>query len=79
MLHFTLALCCCILLCVYVSCNSFPEYVQKRPRVHVSVLGLARGPSSEKDLVFSFGYTTIGETTVVIDGLDHQMKPPFDI
>ena len=47
MSYYTLAICCCILLCVYVSCNSFPEYVQKRPRVHVIVLGFTWRPLSK--------------------------------
>ena len=53
MSHYTLALCCCILLCVYVSCNSFPEYVRKRPRLHDNVLGFTRRPLMENALGFS--------------------------
>ena len=30
----TLALICYMLLCVHVSCNSFPDVVRKRPRMH---------------------------------------------
>ena len=50
---FTLALLCYMLLCVYVSCNSFPEYVRKRPRLHDNVLGFARRPHMENALGFS--------------------------
>ena len=34
-------------------CNSFPEYVRKRPRVHEIVLGFARRPLMENALGFS--------------------------
>ena len=36
----------------------------KRPRVHVGVHGVARRPPSENALVFSFGFTIFGETTI---------------
>ena len=34
-------------------CNSFPEYVRKRPRLHDYVLGFARRPHMENALGFS--------------------------
>ena len=36
----TLAHCCSMLLCVHVSCNSFPVVVRKRPRMHLGCLFL---------------------------------------
>ena len=36
----TLAHCCFMLLCVHVSCNSFPVVVRKRPRMHLGCLFL---------------------------------------
>ena len=36
-----------------MSCNSFPEYVRKRPRLHDNVLGFARRPHMENALGFS--------------------------
>jgi hypothetical protein len=61
---FTLALCLSYLGVCFVSCNSFPEYVRKRPRLHDNVLGFARRSPSENALGFSFGFTIIGETAV---------------
>ena len=40
-------------MCLFVSCNSFPEYVWKRPRLHDNVLGFARRPLMENALGFS--------------------------
>ena len=40
MSHVTLAYYCSMLLCVHVSCNSFPVVVQKRPRMHLGCLFL---------------------------------------
>ena len=51
-----------------MSSNSFPEYVRKRPRLHDNVLGFARRSPSENALGFSFGFTFIGETAVLIGG-----------
>ena len=58
---------CCVIVCLVIR---FPKFVQKYPHMHVGVLGLARGLSLEKTHVFSFGFTTIGETAVVIGGPD---------
>ena len=41
--HVTLAHCCSMLLCVLVSCNSFPVVVRKRPRMHLGCLFLREG------------------------------------
>ena len=40
MSHVTLAHYCFMLLCVHVSCNSFPVVVRKRPRMHLGCLFL---------------------------------------
>ena len=40
MSHVTLAHYCFMLLCVHVSCNSFPVIVRKRPRMHLGCLFL---------------------------------------
>ena len=60
-----------------MSCNSFPEYVRKRPHLHKSVLGFARRPLTENVLGFSLGFTIFGETAVTIDGHDRHAKPPI--
>src|SRR5579862_4286537 len=39
----TLAHYCFMLLCVHVSCNSFPVVVRKRPRMHLGCLFLREG------------------------------------
>ena len=43
MSHVTLAHYCFMLLCVHVSCNSFPVVVRKRPRLHLGCLFLREG------------------------------------
>ena len=43
MSHVTLARYCFMLLCVHVSCNSFPVVVRKRPRMHCVCLFLRDG------------------------------------
>ena len=43
MSHVTLAHYCFMLLCVHVSCNSFPVVVRKRPRMHLGCLFLREG------------------------------------
>ena len=67
-----------LVVCLVMSCNSFPEYVRKRPRLHGYVLGFARRSPSENALGFSFGFTIIGETAVLSAVNDRRMKPPFD-
>ena len=61
---YTLAHCLSYLGVCFVSYNSFPEYVRKRPRLHGYVLGFTRRSPSENALGFSFGFTIIGETAV---------------
>ena len=75
---FTLAHCLSFLGVCFVSYNSFPEYVRKRPRSHDNVLDFARRSPSENALGFSFGFTFIGETAVLSAATDRRMKPPFD-
>ena len=53
---------CGVLECLVIC---FLNIVQKRPHLQVGVLGLARG-SPLKALMFSFSFSTIGETTAMI-------------
>ena len=74
----TLALLCYMLLCVYVSSNSFPVVVRKRPRMHLVCLFLARRSPLENTLGFSLGFTKIGETAVWIGGLAAEWNRRFN-
>ena len=58
----TLAHYCFMLLCVLVSCNSFPVVVRKRPLI-------ARRSPLENAFGFSLGFTILGETAVTFCGL----------
>ena len=46
---------------------------RKHPHLHDGVLGLARGSPSENVIGFSFGFTTFGETGVVIGGQNRHL------
>ena len=61
---FTLALCCCIFLCVSVSSNSFPKCCSETSAHAHWCAWLARWSPSKNALGFSFGFTKSGETTV---------------
>ena len=58
-----------VVVCLYVSHNSFPDSVSETSALALKVLGFARRPYVENALGFSLGFTIFGESAVSFDGL----------
>ena len=69
MSHSTLALYCCMLLCVFVSYKFVSWFSSETSALALRVLGFTRRLSMENALGFSFGLTIFGESAVTFGGL----------